>query len=155
MALDHVLLAVGPGDAGSAATLANPVVDVAGPADASVTIFHVFEEDHFEDLRTNLPSGGGVNVDPDAMARRHATVRQIGRRLADAGVGSQARGGVGDPADEIVDASRRTQADLVVIGGRGRSPAGKALFGSTAEPVLRRAEAPVMFVKRSRRSERA
>lgn len=55
MTLDDVLLAVGPGDAGSAGTLADPVVDVAGPADATVTIFHVFEEDHFEDLQTNLP----------------------------------------------------------------------------------------------------
>lgn len=155
MALDHVLLAVGPGDAGSATRLADSVVDVAGPANARVTIYHVFEEEHFEELQTNLPSGGGTNVDPDAMARRHATVRQIGRRLADAGVGSEARGGVGDPADEIVEAARTRNADLVIIGGRGRSPAGKALFGSTAEAVLRRSDTPVMYVKRSPRGEGA
>jgi nucleotide-binding universal stress UspA family protein len=38
--------------------------------------------------------------------------------------------------------------DLLVVGGRGRSPTGKAVFGSTVETVLRRAPCPVTYVRR-------
>jgi nucleotide-binding universal stress UspA family protein len=153
MTLDHILLAVGPGDAGSATTLAEPIEDIAAPAGASVTIVHVFDEGHFEDLQTNLPSGSSQNQDPDALARRHATIRHIVRRLEEAGVDYNTRGEVGEPAEEVVGLARRVEPDMVVVGGQGRSPTGKALFGSTAQEVLRRAEPPVLFVKRTPRGQ--
>lgn len=153
MTLDHILVAVGPGDAGSAMTLVEPIIDIAGPASASVTVVHVFDEDHFEDLQANLPSGSSQKQDPDALARRHATIRHIVASLEDAGLDYQARGEVGDPAEEVIDLARRINAGLVVVGGQGRSPTGKALFGSTAQEVLRRAEPPVLFVKRTPRGQ--
>lgn len=153
MTLEKILLAVGPGDAGSATALAEPIIDIAGPANASVTVLHVFDENHFEDLQANLPSGRSQNQDPDALARRHATIRQIVRSLKGAGVDYQTRGGVGDPAEEIMGLARRIDADMVVVGGQGRSPTGKALFGSTAQEVLRSADQPVLFVKRTPRGQ--
>lgn len=155
MSLERLLLAVGPGDAGSARTLAGPVIDIADPARATVTVVHVFDEDHFADLQANLPSGGSEKQDPDALARRHATIRQIVRRFEDAGVEYETRGEVGEPAEEVVQLAEGISADLVVVGGQGRSPTGKALFGSTAQEVLRRAEAPVLFVKRTPRGQRS
>jgi nucleotide-binding universal stress UspA family protein len=43
-------------------------------------------------------------------------------------------------ADEV-------DADMIVLGGRGRSPARKALFGSTTQEVLLGSPCPVTFVR--------
>lgn len=50
-------------------------------------------------------------------------------------------------ADEILQAAADTQADLIVIGLRRRSPVGKIITGSTAQQVLLDAECPVVAVK--------
>jgi len=50
-------------------------------------------------------------------------------------------------ADEILLAAREHAADLVVIGVRRRSPAGKLITGSTSQMVLLEAECPVLAVK--------
>ncbi|MFN7978771.1 MAG: universal stress protein [Vicinamibacterales bacterium] len=52
----------------------------------------------------------------------------------------------GDPADEILKAAERAGAGLVVMGTRGLGAAGRLLFGSTAERVIRDAHVPVLVV---------
>ncbi|PSP66736.1 universal stress protein, partial [Halobacteriales archaeon QH_6_68_27] len=46
-----------------------------------------------------------------------------------------------------VGLAAETDADLVVVGGRKRSPAGKAVFGSTAQEVMLESPCPVTFVR--------
>lgn len=58
----------------------------------------------------------------------------------------EAVGRIGDPAEEIVAYANDVDADYVVVGGRSRSPVGKALFGSTAQGVLLDAGRPVLAV---------
>lgn len=55
-------------------------------------------------------------------------------------------GRVGRPDDEILTAAGTFDARYIVIGGRKRSPVGKALFGSTTQAVLLNATRPVMTV---------
>lgn len=55
-------------------------------------------------------------------------------------------GRVGDPAAEILDRAADVDARYVVIGGRSRSPVGKALFGSVTQSVLLDADRPVVTV---------
>lgn len=52
----------------------------------------------------------------------------------------------GSPAQEILAASTRAGADLVVMGTRGLGAAGRLMFGSTAERVLRASPVPVLVV---------
>ena len=48
---------------------------------------------------------------------------------------------------EIVRIAGEWCADLIVLGVHGRSAVGRALFGSTVEPVVRHAECPVLTVR--------
>src|SRR5262245_58621839 len=52
----------------------------------------------------------------------------------------------GAPADEILKAVGRADADLIVMGTRGLGGASKLVFGSTAERVLRSATVPVLLI---------
>ncbi|OGL00901.1 MAG: hypothetical protein A3I14_15905 [Candidatus Rokubacteria bacterium RIFCSPLOWO2_02_FULL_73_56] len=53
----------------------------------------------------------------------------------------------GTPASEIVAAARAFDADLVVVGARGRGGIERLLLGSVSERVLRDARRPVLIVK--------
>lgn len=50
-------------------------------------------------------------------------------------------------AEEILGAAKDTDADLIVIGVRRRSPVGKLVTGSTAQAVLLEAQCDVLAVK--------
>lgn len=50
-------------------------------------------------------------------------------------------------SDDIIDAAERSDAELIVIGVRRRSPVGKVLMGSDAQRILLQAECNVLAVK--------
>ncbi len=54
----------------------------------------------------------------------------------------------GRPADQILRFADAEHADLVVLGAQPRPAVQAIFFGTTAEPVLRRSPAPVLFVPR-------
>ena len=147
MTLDRLLVAVGPGDDDRVGPLARTTTDIAGPAGAAVTLAHVFTEREYEDARERLGGEPGDEVTPDSVARRHATIRELGDALDEAGVDYDVAGRVGDHGDAIVSLAGDADADLAVVGGRQRSPTGKAVFGSTAQTVLLSAPCPVTFVR--------
>jgi len=63
--------------------------------------------------------------------------------LEEAGVTVKEETRRGDPAEEIVDAAQRSNADQIVLGGRKRSPLGSMLFGSVSQAVVMEANRPV------------
>lgn len=54
---------------------------------------------------------------------------------------------IGKPAEKIVEAARIWQADLIVMGTRGRSALSNVFLGSVAQGVLRSASCPVMVLR--------
>ena len=54
---------------------------------------------------------------------------------------------VGSPVDEIVKASRREAAHMIVMGTHGYGLLGRTVMGSVAQSVLADAEVPVLLVK--------
>lgn len=54
----------------------------------------------------------------------------------------------GDVVDQILQVAAESSADLIVIGTHGRRGVAHFLLGSVAEGVVRRAECPVLTVKK-------
>ncbi|MXV63886.1 universal stress protein [Natronorubrum sp. JWXQ-INN-674] len=148
MTLETVLLAVGPGDADRSDELADAVVEVAKPADATVVLAHVFTSSEYDDVLTRLEFDRSVDeIEPDEVARRHSTIIDLQGALDEHDIEYEIRGGVGEHGPTIVDLATSVEADRVVVGGRRRSPTGKAVFGSTAQEVLLSAPCPATFVR--------
>jgi nucleotide-binding universal stress UspA family protein len=93
-----------------------------------VTVCHVFGDN---------PSG--------ASATQVTPVRHALDVLDDAGIETTPIGESGDPTDAILRVADERDVDTIYIGGRKRSPAGKALFGSVAQSLILSADRPVQI----------
>lgn len=145
-----MLLAVGPGDANRIDELAAATTEVAVPTGATVVLAHVYTEDQYATVIDRLDyDRPPADVDPDLVAGRDRTVKELAAALREAGVDVEIRGAVGELGETIVGLAEAVGADRVLVGGRNRSPTGKAVFGSTAQTVLLSAPCPVTFVRGS------
>ncbi|MFB6123587.1 MAG: universal stress protein [Haloferacaceae archaeon] len=148
MAIETVLVAIGPGDIDRAPRLAAEAKDVAGPSGATVVLAHAFTDKEYHDTLDKLD----IQLDredttPDDVARHNATIRDIADDLAGDDIDYEIRGTVGNPGEAIVELAKRTKADQVIVGGRKRSPTGKAVFGSVSQEVMLNAPCPVLYVR--------
>lgn len=148
MTLKSVLVAVGPGDADRAEEIAEAAVEVSKPADATVYLAHVFTDEEYQDVLDQLEFDTELSqVSPDDTAQRHATIRSLREVLGEHDIDYEIRGAVGAHGETIVNLATETEADRVIVGGRKRSPTGKAVFGSTAQHVMLNSPCPVTFVR--------
>ena len=147
--LSQVLLAIGPNDRTHVDELLDTVEAVAGPADATVFLLHVFEREEYNDLMSEMSLDATVNtVQPDELATRHENVQTPAARLEEAGIDFEIRGTVGEPDTEVVRVAEDIGIDLLFIGGGGQTPTKKAIFGDDAQQILLKAPCPVTYVQR-------
>lgn len=147
MTLETILLAVGPRDTVRTDRLGDVVTDVAGPLDVTVVVAHAFTADEYDEMRDELGFETVLeNVDPDEVAARRAPIADFVDVFEEAGIDCEVRGVVGSYAAAIVDLATEVEADRIVVGGRRRSPAGKAVFGSTSQEIMHSAPCPVTYV---------
>jgi nucleotide-binding universal stress UspA family protein len=87
----------------------------------------------------------------DAAFAGEDELDSVRRLLTESGVEHEVRQLVRgrDAAEEVLSAAAETNADLVVIGLRRRSPVGKLIMGSSAQRILLDASCPVLAVKAS------
>ena len=95
--------------------------------DAEAFILHVFDEN---------PEGASVH--------QVEAVRETQKRLEAAGVTVELLESSGDPAQETLRYAEEHDVDQICVGGRKRSPAGKALFGSVTQDVILGTHLPVL-----------
>jgi nucleotide-binding universal stress UspA family protein len=59
---------------------------------------------------------------------------------------------IGEVAEEVVDLAEELEADMIVVGTRGRSVIGRALMGNVSDSLIRHASCPVV-VARSQKTD--
>ncbi|QAY71300.1 universal stress protein [Xylanimonas protaetiae] len=84
---------------------------------------------------------------PKAGAGRDAALDELDARLEQVGVEHEITEVAGDLAEGLVLTAARTDAELIVIGLRRRSPVGKLILGAGAQRILLEAPCPVLAVK--------
>ncbi|ELY75989.1 universal stress protein [Natrinema pallidum] len=77
-------------------------------------------------------------------ASRIASVRRAQESLEEAGIEVTVLEDSGDTEDDILDEAEARDVDSIVLGGRKRSPVGKAIFGSTTQGIILGSDRPVV-----------
>jgi nucleotide-binding universal stress UspA family protein len=140
--LRHLLVGV-DGSAASRAAL-DVAADVAAMLGGSLSVLHVFE--HVRPFpvapRGDRGTEGNECVRDQALELLEAAARDIRRR----GVGVQVVLRSGEPASTLLALADDVDADLVVVGTRGRGGPADMLLGSVARTVADRAGRPTLVV---------
>lgn len=113
---------------------------------AEVIALHAVQPEIFRRMRVVSSLPRSQAAEGRAVTQADAWLR---RQLERAGFDddeAEVRTLVGEPAHEIVAASARVEADLIVMGSRGAGTPGEFLLGSAARVVLANAPCPVLVV---------
>lgn len=115
----RILLAVDENE-DRAKACARAVTNLPGEGDEKqVRILHSFTE--------NPAGASAVQVESVRVARDHLDEHDIDYEIDESS---------GDPADIVLETAEDMDADVIVLAGRKRSPAGKAIFGSVTQEVI-------------------
>lgn len=112
--------------------------------DDSLHIVHVISRSEFRDLQRDNIEESGEAVDMETI--REFAAEHAARAAEDIDVSYEAIGRMGDATSDVITYADKQDARYIVIGGRKRSPTGKALFGSVAQSILLNAERPVLTI---------
>jgi nucleotide-binding universal stress UspA family protein len=88
-------------------------------------------------------------VEATLRGEGEAALAALSERAAEAGVAVETDVRRGAPPEEIEAAARELDADLVVLGARGRSAFKERLLGSATERALRAGDLPVLVAERA------
>jgi nucleotide-binding universal stress UspA family protein len=130
-----------------ASRVAAEAATLAEAFDDSLHIVHVISRSEFTELGRTQSEGGQT---PDLDEIRETAAEFANKAAESIGVPYETFGLIGTAAEEINKYADNNDARYVVIGGRARSPAGKALFGSVSQDVLLNSTQPVLTVTEQR-----
>ncbi len=124
--------------------------ELASAFDDELQVLHVLPEkdaeEHFEAIKSIDESADySFNIEVDRaedVAQRF--IEEVVDNASPEGV--SAIGRIGDPTEEILAVADEIEPRYLVVGGKNRSPTGKALFGSVTQSVILNSEYPVVTV---------
>jgi len=132
----------------------NPVVetayDLARAYDEPLNVLHVIPSAEFNEHKQAI-EGDLSGFDDYSLAQEEESAAEFAERVVDetldgARVELSGIGRVGDPVEMVLSVVEEITPQYLVIGGRRRSPAGKAIFGNKTQSILLEADVPVVTV---------
>lgn len=116
-------------------------IDIAKGSDAAITALFVFQ----------LPWKAGLkftkSMERQAQAKATRAIGIARQKVEKNGVVFKWKTAGGKPGDAILNVSKGSNADMIVIGARGLGAAKEKFFGSTSNYVMHKATKPVLVVK--------
>jgi nucleotide-binding universal stress UspA family protein len=121
-------------------------VDLAAAQGAAVTFVHVVPP-AFETRPGRLAAA--TRVQPRPVHDDEVALKAAAELAHAVGVDANVAIVSGDASDEIVAYADTIDADVIIVGSRGRNAVTSALLGSVSRGVLHEARRPVLIVPRS------
>jgi nucleotide-binding universal stress UspA family protein len=92
---------------------------------------------------------GGREFDDDTSVQSDRDLSALDAKLQESGLTYEVRQLVRgfEPAEDLIGIAEASDAELIVIGLRRRTPVGKLILGSNAQRILLDAHCPVLAVK--------
>ncbi len=141
MSFKKILIAVD--DSHFSACAADVGIELSRPLKAQVAFVHVFDPSVGPGATWSVPADKLVEMSEREAKRLLAKFRERARSRAAVPEFLEA----GPPATKIIEAAKKWEADLIVMGSHGRSKIGSLLLGSVSQGVLHHAPCPVLVVR--------
>lgn len=138
-----MVVVVGVDTSDHAISVVQTGIDEARRRDASLHVVHVFHPPVIPYL------GAPVDLRVMAEAEREAVWNHINPHLAQIDVEVEQVNLEGYPPDALVDYVKSVEADLLVVGSRGRGELAALILGSTSHRAVHLAPCDVLVVKPS------
>lgn len=128
--------------------LTEAVASLASAFGAKVDVVHVHAAKEVAMLTSGVGMADGIPVQAfvDAREAERETLEEHRRALVERGLVAETHVVEGDPGDVLVETCRQSDADLLVLGKHKRGLVGRALLGSVASKVVKRAPCPVLVI---------
>lgn len=122
--------------------------DLATTYDETLVALHVVPQDDYEDHRDairTIPEFRDFTLEQEVDSAAEFAREAVAAAIDDPDLDRvDPQGRVGDVTDEILAAAADIEPRFLAISGRRRSPAGKAIFGNTAQRILLNANCAVV-----------
>ena len=112
--------------------------------DSTLYLLHVIHEPDAQYWKTQLAEVENINA--EAQKAIDAKVASAYLSRVPKGLQVKVEFRIGPDAASILEFAKATQIDVIILGRHGHSSVGKALFGSVAEKIVRKAECAVLVV---------
>ena len=112
--------------------------------DSTLYLLHIIHEPDAQYWKTQLAEVENINA--EAQKAIDAKVASAYLSRVPKGLQVRVEFRIGPDAASILEFAKATQIDVIILGRHGHSSVGKALFGSVAEKIVRKAECAVLVV---------
>ena len=111
---------------------------------STLYVMHVIHEPDAQYWRTQLAEVENINAEAKKAIDAKVAAAYLSRVPKGMDVKTAFR--IGPDAATILEFAKAEQVDVIILGRHGHSSVGKALFGSVAEKIVRKADCAVLVV---------